>query len=567
MPHTFKLIQKDDPQIAYRTQRKTFLLGRGQNCEIVIGDPHISRVQAKVTADNGRYYIKNAGRNPLLVNGTPTAGRLLDDGDEIQLGKISFIFQAGEPQASAIAKVQTEDRTIVVSAPLEEAANCRLMITSPGGDTRAIPIDREKLVLGRSAEADVRLDDPLVSRRHCLVEKRPEGVFARNVSATNPLLINGQPTTESRLFSGDRLQCGSYAIVFSSNLPEDIGRLHQSVANPSRTPPRALRLLITVLLLGLSGYVGYTNAFKPWQVGRTLARTESQIAAGEQDAAHQTLQHLLDGELSADQVRRARELLAKSAMGIAEKKAGEGDLPGAKKYLSDHLAVYGSGQEAASLWDRLDYYCLGLAKKMEADGHNQEALQQFAAVRDSSLYQAEAQKGIRRIWLRTQHQQLEEQTIVDLLKQGEAHFAAKRFLTPVNQNAYAVYQAVLLLDPGHVMALNRINQIKAFYRSNAESRYRNEEWAAALSYYERYRIIDPEDKDAEARLTACRKHLAEAKTSGRGWIADSRNVPQNQDLQREEVQSLLEASGTESAWIMKYLFEEQNGEPEAETPW
>jgi hypothetical protein len=55
------------------------------------------------------------------------------------------------------------------------------------------------------------------------------------------------------------------------------------------------------------------------------------------------------------------------------------------------------------------------------------------------------------------------QTLAQLLKEAENHFRAKRYLTPVNQNAYSVYQAVLALEPQHRLALQRIEQIKLFY--------------------------------------------------------------------------------------------------------
>ena len=45
-------------------------------------------------------------------------------------------------------------------------------------------------------------------------------------------------------------------------------------------------------------------------------------------------------------------------------------------------------------------------------------------------------------------------------------------------------------------------------------------------------------------------------------------IAQEEDNQkREEVQRLLEETGTESSWIMKYLFEEQEGEKSSDTPW
>ena len=46
----------------------------------------------------------------------------------------------------------------------------------------------------------------------------------------------------------------------------------------------------------------------------------------------------------------------------------------------------------------------------------------------------------------------------------DSEVRAKRYLTPVNNNAYSVYQAILATDPGNAVALERIEQMKLFYR-------------------------------------------------------------------------------------------------------
>lgn len=568
MPQQFKLIQKDNPQVSYQTTQGTFSLGRSRDCEITIEDNHISRVQAEVRSAKNRYVIKNIGRNPLLVNGSPCPERYLKDGDVITLGKISFVLQTQKSAEPDTPVTTPEEQTVVVTTPVqEEAAGCRLMIAAADGETKAVPIDQEKLVLGRSSEADVQLNDPLISRRHCVIERRAEGMFARNVSATNPLIVNGEAISENRLYSGDRLQLGSYSVVFISNLPDDIGQFDDSEALIAPKNYRAWGLTILLLLI-IGSYFGYDKAYRPWRVESTFAAVQRNIDVGQLTHAKQTLKDLLTEGLSKEQTQQARQMLAKAALGVAEEKNAAGDVQGAKKSLSVHLSNYGSGPEAETLWDRMDFYCVALGKKLETQGETQEALRQYAAVRDGSLYQMEAQKAISRIWLNFQYQQRQQQTIVQLLKEGETHFAAKRYLTPVNRNAYAVYQAVLVLDPNHVLALKRIDQIKLYYRENGEHHFKNKKWPAALRYFERYRIIDPDDKDVAAKIETCRRGQAKTGTRNAASAPDKTGRTQSKpDTQRQEIQSLLESSGTESAWIMKYLFEEQKGEAETETPW
>jgi len=563
----FNLTQKDDPRVSYRTASETFSLGRSKDCEIVIEDPHISRVQATVRSARNRFVIKNVGRNPLLVNGRPTPERYLKDGDILTLGKMHFVFQAGRPSRSTPAESATEEQTVVVSTPEEEAADCRLMIAAGDGETRAVPIDRDKLVLGRSAEADVQLNDPLISRRHCVIERREDGMFARNVSATNPLLVNGESLTECRLYSGDRIRIGTYSVVFVSNLPHDVGQTDAAAAMPAPKSNRALWGVVLMVLLAAVCYFGYAGAYKPWQIDRTIAGVARLADTGNLKEADRQLKALLSRRLSVEQTQQAKQMLAQTALSAAEEKIAAGDVLGAKKSLSAHLSVYGSGPETGKLWDRLDHYSITLGKKLEAEGKSKQALHQYAAVRDGSLYRVEAQKGISRIWLESQHQQRQEHTIVQLLKEGETHFAEKRYLTPVNRNAYAVFQAVLLLDPHHVMALKRIEQIKDYYLKNGDSHFEKKQWKQALGFFERYRIIDPENKAVARKIEKCRRSINAKSSASAAARGDAGSHQRQSDQQRREIRQLLESSGTESAWIMKYLFEEQKGEADTETPW
>ena len=126
-------------------------------------------------------------------------------------------------------------------------------------------------------------------------------------------------------------------------------------------------------------------------------------------------------------------------------------------------------------------------------------------------YFEEAHKAIRRIWLAHQQQSREDQTMAQLLKDADAHFKAKQYLKPVNQNAYVLYQAVLSLDPKHKLALKRIDQMKAFYSENGDKYYEKKNWSKALSYFERYYLIDTETKEINNKMKICREKLAIAR--------------------------------------------------------
>lgn len=102
----------------------------------------------------------------------------------------------------------------------------RLVLVSGGagraGGPQAAGVEREYelnapvTVIGRSVEADVRLSDTGVSRRHGEIRRLPDGrTYAyTDLGSTNGTVVNGRPATEVRLEDGDRIEVGSTALVF-----------------------------------------------------------------------------------------------------------------------------------------------------------------------------------------------------------------------------------------------------------------------------------------------------------------------------------------------------------------
>jgi serine/threonine protein kinase len=65
------------------------------------------------------------------------------------------------------------------------------------------------LVIGRSLNVDVSVDDLRVSRRHAQIEHGDKGVFVSDLRSANGTFVNGQRITKAALRPGDRLQVGN----------------------------------------------------------------------------------------------------------------------------------------------------------------------------------------------------------------------------------------------------------------------------------------------------------------------------------------------------------------------
>src|SRR6056297_827945 len=72
-------------------------------------------------------------------------------------------------------------------------------------------VDHEKFLIGRQDECDLRLKSTTVSRRHCLIRTKPQGIFVRDLGSRHGTIVNGQRLTggqQKQLWHRDTLQIG-----------------------------------------------------------------------------------------------------------------------------------------------------------------------------------------------------------------------------------------------------------------------------------------------------------------------------------------------------------------------
>ena len=81
------------------------------------------------------------------------------------------------------------------------------------------PVDRRSVVLGRSRESDIRVDDPNVSRRHAEVRQEGATYWLVDLDSTNGTELNGRRVSRAKLADGDTITLGGTEIVFGRSLP------------------------------------------------------------------------------------------------------------------------------------------------------------------------------------------------------------------------------------------------------------------------------------------------------------------------------------------------------------
>ncbi|MFC5176246.1 FhaA domain-containing protein [Nocardioides taihuensis] len=131
-------------------------------------------------------------------------------------GPLSVGFESAEDLTTGRFRIRSAAHARVTSqATHTQVTRARALIEVNG--TRH-PINGPGLVVGRGTDADVRINDPGVSRRHVefTVQGGADGgveVSARDLGSTNGMLVDGHRITHTRLRNGSEVKIGNTTLT------------------------------------------------------------------------------------------------------------------------------------------------------------------------------------------------------------------------------------------------------------------------------------------------------------------------------------------------------------------
>ncbi|OGW18485.1 MAG: hypothetical protein A2X56_09555 [Nitrospirae bacterium GWC2_57_13] len=91
----------------------------------------------------------------------------------------------------------------------------RLVVTKGKDEGREVTLQQAAIAIGALAESDLVLTDPTVSRKHAVVEERPDGYVVRDLESTNGTFLDGVKVREGYLSAGSVIRLGQTEIAFS----------------------------------------------------------------------------------------------------------------------------------------------------------------------------------------------------------------------------------------------------------------------------------------------------------------------------------------------------------------
>ena len=104
--------------------------------------------------------------------------------------------------------------------PLGPTMIVKMIVASGKSAGRSIAIKRNKLLIGRAEQCDVRPLSEEVSRRHCAITVGPAEVWVEDLGSRNGTFVNGTKITErTKVVDGDIVRVASLELKVSCTAP------------------------------------------------------------------------------------------------------------------------------------------------------------------------------------------------------------------------------------------------------------------------------------------------------------------------------------------------------------
>ncbi len=130
------------------------------------------------------------------------------------------LFVPGRFQRHADGATPQEREAVLGAARERIEGPGQYLAYEDSGDVKLVALEREWTRVGRSLAADIRFDDPTVSRRHALIVRQADGVRVLDDRSLNGVFVNGERVEWRVLGDGDEIVVGRYRLHFIESLTD-----------------------------------------------------------------------------------------------------------------------------------------------------------------------------------------------------------------------------------------------------------------------------------------------------------------------------------------------------------
>jgi len=95
----------------------------------------------------------------------------------------------------------------------------KLILSMDGLVLKEIPLNKERITVGRKPHNDIQIDNLAISGEHAAIVTILNDSFLEDLNSTNGTLVNGQPVKKHFLRNNDVVELGKYKLKYMSDAP------------------------------------------------------------------------------------------------------------------------------------------------------------------------------------------------------------------------------------------------------------------------------------------------------------------------------------------------------------
>ena len=183
-----------------------FVIGRDPSCQLRLDQDTISARHCRIRLEGDRVVVEDLNsRNGTVVNDRTVREAEVRHGDLLRIGSAQFLFSISPGHEGSAGPL--------LRGPLR----VRLVVESGKVKGQAIEINESVFTIGRDPTCQLRPNNPTISRKHALIERREGRVFVRDLGTTNGTILNDRVLRgeEFEVLDGDHVQLGPLSFSLS----------------------------------------------------------------------------------------------------------------------------------------------------------------------------------------------------------------------------------------------------------------------------------------------------------------------------------------------------------------
>lgn len=114
----------------------------------------------------------------------------------------------------------------------------KLILSMDGLVLKEIPLDKERITIGRKPHNDIQIDNLAISGEHAAIVTLLSDSFLEDLDSTNGTLVNGQPVKRHFLRPNDVIELGKYRLKYMADVPGSTGDADKIPTRPADPPPQ-----------------------------------------------------------------------------------------------------------------------------------------------------------------------------------------------------------------------------------------------------------------------------------------------------------------------------------------